>query len=282
MESYDTGGSLDGHEGGVDMSYDDLGADVQGQQAMSHHGDLSATELLSPSKLAQDKRRCERNAREQKRSHKISETIRTLRTLLHAAGMHPKSSKYSVLTTSAQYIRELQNRTAFIEAERSRWMSIKESRSYSKPRNAFVPPIVSLDEVDYRVVFQCAPTPLAICSLDGRFVDSNMRFVEQSGYDKSELLQLTLFNLTVVEELQQTFSLVSGLLGNVDQLDRTFEVRARLRNGSHEASISLTVLRNSQRQFECFLVTLLFAESTSSEGDHVAEMNHPNNHSTPA
>ena len=55
-------------------------------------------------KVVLDKRRYERNAREQKRSHKITDQINALRQMLQFSGVQVKGNKYSILSLSLIHI----------------------------------------------------------------------------------------------------------------------------------------------------------------------------------
>mmetsp|Transcript_31895 Transcript_31895/g.64909 ORF Transcript_31895/g.64909 Transcript_31895/m.64909 type:complete len:524 (+) Transcript_31895:2222-3793(+) len=53
----------------------------------------------------------------------------------------------------------------------------------------------SSGHINYQRVFQDQAVPLAITSVDGRFLDCNRRFEGESGYAKEELLRMTFFTL---------------------------------------------------------------------------------------
>ena len=66
------------------------------------------------------KRRSERNAREQERSHKITERITELRKVLAEAGVHFKPDRYSTLVSVVSYIKTLQTRSESLDEEHRR------------------------------------------------------------------------------------------------------------------------------------------------------------------
>ncbi|CAM9199710.1 unnamed protein product [Scytosiphon promiscuus] len=72
----------------------------------------------------QNKRRLERNAREQKRSLKISQRIEDLRRMLSQFGVDVKASKSAVLSEATDYIAHLQRQHAQSEAERARILQL--------------------------------------------------------------------------------------------------------------------------------------------------------------
>ena len=67
-------------------------------------------------------------------------------------------------------------------------------------------------EIDYQSVFADANIAMAITSVDGRFMECNRRFEDDSGYSREELRELTVFNLIEASELQHTFSQVAQML----------------------------------------------------------------------
>lgn len=68
-------------------------------------------------------RRSERNLREQERSHRITERITELRTLLSEAGVHFKPDRYSTLVSVVDYIQELQARSANLDLEHKKLLN---------------------------------------------------------------------------------------------------------------------------------------------------------------
>lgn len=72
----------------------------------------------------QNRRRLERNAREQKRSLKISQRIEDLRRMLSQFGVDVKTSKSAVLSEATEYIAHLQRQQVHFEAERARMLQL--------------------------------------------------------------------------------------------------------------------------------------------------------------
>ena len=62
------------------------------------------------------KRRLERNAREQRRSKRITDQIEQLRGLLQSAGRSVKANKASVLAETADYIQDLQKENGLMQS----------------------------------------------------------------------------------------------------------------------------------------------------------------------
>lgn len=72
----------------------------------------------------QNRRRLERNAREQKRSLKITQRIEDLRRMLSQFGVDVKTSKSAVLSEATDYIAHLQRQQVHFEAERARMLQL--------------------------------------------------------------------------------------------------------------------------------------------------------------
>jgi PAS domain-containing protein len=167
-------------------------------------------------------RKEERNAREQRRSQQIVDQITNLRDLLVHSSVPTKPDKYSTLVTAADYIRQLQERSAVLESEQKRLLltigqagDMVNNNKYmtseagggmleatvggsSKMERKSVS-MTSSDEdedshvyvngLDYRDVFLACPVAGAITSIDGRFLDCNPDFEELTGYSKDELFR---------------------------------------------------------------------------------------------
>lgn len=56
-----------------------------------------------------------------------------------------------------------------------------------------------------RQVFAHASVALAMATVEGRLIESNLQFEALSGHRKDELKQLTLLSLTAPLDLQETF-----------------------------------------------------------------------------
>ena len=167
-------------------------------------------------------RRSERNLREQERSHKITERIIELRSVLSEAGVRFKPDRYSTLVSVANYVRALQARSASLDEEHRRLLDTVEKASCADVPVLQVHPKMGVggggastrgdgddpasssirsastggDEeflsfvrgIDYRNVFASCAAALSIASVDGRFVDCNEEFLRMTDYTRSELL----------------------------------------------------------------------------------------------
>lgn len=206
-----------------------------------------------------ERRRQERNQREQQRSHKITEQIAMLRDVLSSANQQFKPDKYSTLTKVVDFIQELQDRSHMLDAEHKKLIdTITETNEIVN--NQYVPaytsgsdaPSLSNDAlggdnssmedesmsfrgVNYKIAFKGCGIPLALSSIDGRFLDCNDTFLELTGYPREELLplekpgcentvsfspdqdksqkkNLSLFNLLSREGMDQVFMAMSEML----------------------------------------------------------------------
>ena len=164
-----------------------------------------------------DKRRQDRNLREQQRSHRITSQIDELRTILSSAQIRHKPDKFSTLVTVGDYIKQLQQRSAMLDEEHKKLIDTI-SRTNEVANEPHLPDgtgananslghgsqpaipgqsgagiyneeeLVFVRNVDYKSVFFKCGIPLAVASIDGRFLDCNEGFVNVSGYKRGELL----------------------------------------------------------------------------------------------
>lgn len=184
------------------------------------------------------KRKQDRNAREQKRSLKISQQIGHLKSLLEEEGRKvKKNSKMAILLSVEDYIKELEEEVGGMvlgrEGGREEGEGVKEGmdvgvgtsveaagqRNGRSESDLSVATATSVREdrevargVGYHSLFKQVSTPLAVASVEGRFIDANVRFEMATGYTKAELGRLTFFNLVAPEELQDTFAAVARML----------------------------------------------------------------------
>jgi PAS domain-containing protein len=161
-------------------------------------------------------RRAGRNLREQQRSQKITQQIDELRDLLATANIPFKADKYSTLVTVSDFIKELQAKSAMLDAEHKKLIETI-SKTNEIVNNQYVPASSRADHspggmeinadspdqalsseesdelgflrsIDYQTVFSSCGVPLAVASIDGRFMDCNSEFEKFTGYFREELL----------------------------------------------------------------------------------------------
>jgi PAS domain-containing protein len=220
--------------------------------------------VRDPTAISEDegdrgKRRQDRNQREQQRSQKITNQIDELKELLAAADVPFKPDKYSTLVSVADYIQELQDRSALLDVEHkklvetiSRTNELANEQYMPASTNGSDPPgSTNLDQVttkegmgealfapsiDYKTVFSRCGVPLAVLSIDGRFLECNQGFERLTGYPREELLpceqskadsvsssdetpapppasrNMSLFNLLSREHMEAVFLAMSEIL----------------------------------------------------------------------
>jgi len=158
------------------------------------------------------RRREDRNAREQQRSQKITEQIEHLRDVLVSANVQFKPDKYSTLVTAAEYIQRLQERSAMLDIEHkklvdtiSRTNELANDQYMSTSTTGANPPGTTtlegttcgssdqkdafyLSSIDYKSIFEKCGVPLAVLSIDGRFLECNAMFERLTGCTRDELL----------------------------------------------------------------------------------------------
>jgi PAS domain-containing protein len=219
--------------------------------------------------------------REQQRSQKISLQIEHLRDLLTNANVPFKPDKFSTLITVVDYIKQLQRRSAVLDAEQKKLidtisktnqvvndshlplsarstssMSDETTSASNSARSSGAPtsgissmlcmssdPITAgtpqdvtscggrqigrsgenetsrpggdmafIQSVDYRTIFFKTVLPLAVASIDGRFIDCNPEFERLSGYTRSELLPALLESRNV--SLDGSVGIIDGFHGS--------------------------------------------------------------------
>jgi len=174
-----------------------------------HARDASA---VSEDEGERHRRREDRNAREQQRSQKITEQIEHLRDVLVSANVQFKPDKYSTLVTAAEFIQELQHRSAMLDVEHKKLVDTI-SRTNEMVNEQYIPASTTgmnppgttslegttsgcladsdalyMSSIDYKSIFERCGVPLAVLSIDGRFLECNSMFARLTGYTRDELL----------------------------------------------------------------------------------------------
>ena len=70
--------------------------------------------------------------------------------------------------------------------------------------------LAAAKELDFEVVFQCCPSGMAVCSLDGRILACNKSFETSLGVKKDEVLQQSMF--IYIRNHQDIFEAMADLL----------------------------------------------------------------------
>jgi len=193
-----------------------------------------------------DRRRQERNLREQARSHKISQQIKALRDVLSDSKVPFKANKYSILTSVADYIKQLQSHAVLLDGEHKKL--INTIRKTTEMVNSGSVPQVSsssgggnissnngnssdtcatnnegsndlvddaemllVQGLDYRTLFNQCSAALGVVALDGRFLACNAEFQNIIGYTKEQLEKHSLFDLLANKDADEFFGILNDV-----------------------------------------------------------------------
>jgi len=129
-----------------------------------------------------------------------------------------------------------------------------------------------LDQI-YELVFADSAVPMAVVTLDGKFLRTNVRFEAASGYGRTELERITVFNLTAPAHLHVTFSFMSLVLRGLDPASHLFvcAVTRESRPAPFALAMSLVTRDGRAQYFSMSLVPLsnvppqLFADDAERE-----------------
>jgi PAS domain-containing protein len=221
-------------------------------------GDNSSCNSVSEDESDAKSRKRDRNLREQQRSHRITQQIEELRSVLAQANIPFKPDKYNTLVTVAEYIKQLQQKSSMLDSEHSKLLQTVQ-KTNEMVNNQYISTstsgvnapgeqvdgtaddtddMVYVQGIDYESVFQRCGVPLAVASIDGRFMDCNRAFEKLTGYSRDELVpvehvgdiplavssmgaskknvntskNLSLFNLLQREDMESVFLSMSQML----------------------------------------------------------------------
>lgn len=254
-----------------------------------------------------NERREERNLREKERSLKITQQIHELRGLLSMGGIIvPKGTKGTILTEAANYIRILQQQQYRSEMDKAQLVQevqrigggaigdkaayairhaaaqngvssmanlppgpVAAADSQQSVGNSSDPMSDTLGDREYRCVFNSCSVGMAIATMGGSFIDSNLAFTQLSSYTKEELKAMTIFNITSREDLQGAFDMMSQLItpptGGLDadgnniedtQLQSPVILRSAIRH-RNDLGLSVSLIRGEDGVARYFNVTLV-------------------------
>jgi len=211
-----------------------------------------------------DRRRQERNLREQARSHKISQQIKALRDVLSESKVPFKANKYSILTSVADYIKQLQSHAVLLDGEHKKL--INTIRKTTEMINSGSVPQVSssggagdnivsnngnssdncatnnegsndtvddaemllVQGLDYRTLFNQCSAALGVVALDGRFLACNAEFQNIIGYTKEQLEKHSLFDLLANKDTDEFFGILNDVFNTKDMEDVEEDVDSNL------------------------------------------------------
>jgi len=137
------------------------------------------------------------------------------------------------------------------------------------------PLLKSIEENDYRFVFNSCSVPMAIASMGGAFIDCNALFTQLSDYTKQEICSLTIFNLTSRSDLQHAFDLVSQMIsppadGQSDVAPQCI-LRGNMKNKS-DLGLNISLIKDDDGIAKCFCVTLIQNPSAPFDTSRPATM----------
>jgi hypothetical protein len=203
-----------------------------------------------------EKKRHERNVREQQRSNRISQQIKELRNVLSESNVPFKANKYSILMSVVEYIKQLQNRSIFLDGEMKKLLSTiqkagelvnsgftKNNKSGKSQDFGNDSDALFVQGVDFKRIFEQASTAFGIASLDGTFIHCNSKFRQVSGLSKDQLLNENMFNLLKSTEVENAYAALGKFLKDVSKNNRTGNTTActyRSEENSRE-TISLSI-----------------------------------------
>jgi len=128
----------------------------------------------------------------------------------------------------------------------------------------------TLQDREYRCVFNSCSVGMAIATMGGSIIDCNVAFTQLSNYTKQELKAMTIFNLTSREDLQGAFDMMSKLItpppqGGLDAdgnnvEDNTHQPPVILRSSirhRNDLGLSVSLIRGEDCVARYFNVTLV-------------------------
>lgn len=241
------------------------------------------------------KTREELNFIEKQRTRRINQQIQALRSLLEASGLTTKKDKYSILHNTGEYIRQLQQSLAASELKNQQLQRTLETRptdtalsvaetatlSSSGEYHGSLPPPAAIipseidpasydsadfaSNVDYQNLFLNASIAMAVANVDGQFMDCNVSFSRVSGFTRSDIKRVSMFNLTPPEEMNHLFTIVGGMLSEPCNSGKHFWKRCRFRRGESHCFVSMWLVRRptgDPAYFQCAIVPLEDIPST--------------------
>lgn len=117
----------------------------------------------------------------------------------------------------------------------------------------------TIEEADYRHVFNSCTIGMAIASMGGAFIDCNKFFCQIANYTKQEICSMTIFNLTARQDLQSAFDLISQMLSA--PLDPTVTNTSCVLRGAlkhqNDVGLSVKLIKGNDGVAKCFCVTLI-------------------------
>lgn len=197
------------------------------------------------------KTREELNDLEKQRTKRINQHIVALRNLLEMSNISTKKDKFSVLKNTYDYIVKLRQDIAKLNR-----------RPTTETSNAQAP-LKDDDEgnICYESLFCDADTPMALASVDGKFIKCNTCFETLSGYTSRELSRMTIFNITIPEEMNQLFNVIGSMLSYSEHTARHFWKSCKFRDKIETCFVTLWLVRSQNEESNCFQIMMIPLES---------------------
>lgn len=101
---------------------------------------------------------------------------------------------------------------------------------------------------DYSTLFNCSTIPMAIATMGGSFIECNKAFEDVSGFPKSVLLAMTIFNVTSPPSLQEAFESISKMIPR-----GTVDAHGRLNEEAPPPVMLSGLLKNGECRLKVFL-----------------------------
>lgn len=117
----------------------------------------------------------------------------------------------------------------------------------------------TIEDVDYRHIFNSCTIGMAIASMGGAFIDCNKFFCQISNYTKQQICSMTVFNLTAREDLQSAFDLISQMLSaplDPSVTNTSCVLRGALRHRP-DVGLSVKLIKGNDGVAKCFCITLI-------------------------
>lgn len=251
----------------VDDENDDLMDDDQEHQSL----DGGSTNQSASSRVSK-KSREQLNSIEKQRTKRINNQIVSLRNLLEVSNIPTKKDKFSVLKNIHDYVIKL--RQGLMVAEDRLGKLSRQTKSIfsgdmdqggankhsEKGNNRH-------QDIIYESLFTNSFAAMALTGVDGQFINCNDAFSNLSGYSKQEIKTVSMFSLTLPEEMNQLFSVVGNMLSYPNQNTKHFWKKCKFRNKDETCFVSMWLIRQDDGEptyFQMIMVPL--AECSGAVG----------------
>jgi len=262
-----------------------------------------------------DRRRQDRNVREQKRAHKITQQIAQLRDVLESANIQFKSDKFSTLVTVAEYIKQLQAKSAALDLEHKQLLETI-SKTNSVVNQTYLPgtsssnddtqstsdsaitasasplaeaadELLAVSGIDYKSIFTQCTVPLAIASVDGRFLDCNQAFERLTGIQRSQIQPLHhptgatgAFPDGIASTKPDNATVVSGSVASTQQQQTSNDTTTATTEGQSSSSFSLFSLlcREDMEQVFMAMSDILQRPGSNEMSSSAQQQQHQHSH----